>query len=273
MVGIYKITSPSNKVYIGQSWDIRGRWYSHGHSKHTPFLYNSIKKYGKENHVFNVIHELPIDVSQYILDEYEKLYIQQYKSVGFFVMNMKSGGSNGKHSEKTKAELSNSVKKWWQDKYKSNKTVNTILSYQDVLDIRLSIMNGETVLSKLSNKYNVSLACISSIVKMKTHKNIVIDGYEPFIKKDFSKTKCGKYSFSRVVSNETKVKLSESLLKSKNIKRGENNLNSKLTNTQVREIRDTYKNGGISARKIAKLYGVSHSVILDIVNYKKWKSI
>jgi predicted GIY-YIG superfamily endonuclease len=29
MIGIYKITSPSGKVYIGQSWDIYDRWKKH----------------------------------------------------------------------------------------------------------------------------------------------------------------------------------------------------------------------------------------------------
>jgi hypothetical protein len=30
MVGIYKITSPSNNVYIGQSWDIKSLNYYNG---------------------------------------------------------------------------------------------------------------------------------------------------------------------------------------------------------------------------------------------------
>lgn len=29
MIGIYKITSPSNRIYIGQSIDIEARWKSY----------------------------------------------------------------------------------------------------------------------------------------------------------------------------------------------------------------------------------------------------
>jgi hypothetical protein len=48
MIGIYKITSPSKKVYIGQSVNIEKRkyFYEIGNCKKQIKLYNSIKKYG-----------------------------------------------------------------------------------------------------------------------------------------------------------------------------------------------------------------------------------
>jgi len=57
MIGIYKITSPSNKVYIGKSIDIEKRFnqYKTLHCKFQRRLYNSLKKYGAENHKFEVI--------------------------------------------------------------------------------------------------------------------------------------------------------------------------------------------------------------------------
>ena len=56
MVGIYKITSPSNKVYIGQSIDIEKRfsYYKRLSCKQQSKVYNSILKYGYENHVFEI---------------------------------------------------------------------------------------------------------------------------------------------------------------------------------------------------------------------------
>ena len=49
--GIYKITSPSKKIYIGQSVDIIGRWnlYKKLRCKNQTYLYYSLKKYGFEN--------------------------------------------------------------------------------------------------------------------------------------------------------------------------------------------------------------------------------
>lgn len=59
MIGIYKITSPSGRIYVGQSRDIKKRFnkYKGIHCKEQPILYNSLRKYGVENHVFEVIEE------------------------------------------------------------------------------------------------------------------------------------------------------------------------------------------------------------------------
>lgn len=104
---IYKITSPSNKVYIGQSWNIMGRVskYKTGHCLHQPKICNSIKKYGWNSHLFEIIHELPIDIEQEVLDRYEQIYIDQYRNCNIELMNIREGGSRGKHSEETKKKL------------------------------------------------------------------------------------------------------------------------------------------------------------------------
>ena len=58
--GIYKITSPTGRVYIGQSVDIRHRWdkyYEKLRCEKQPFLCRSLNKYGVENHTFEIIEE------------------------------------------------------------------------------------------------------------------------------------------------------------------------------------------------------------------------
>lgn len=52
--------------------------------------------------------------------------------------------------------------------------------------------------------------------------------------------------------------------------KGEQSANAKLTDAQILEIRSLR---GISQRKIATIYGVSQSLISDIVNRKRWKHI
>lgn len=54
---IYKITSPSDRVYIGKSSDFNKRLYSYrnGHCVKQRLLYNSLKKYGFENHTIECI--------------------------------------------------------------------------------------------------------------------------------------------------------------------------------------------------------------------------
>lgn len=113
MPGIYKITSPSNKVYIGQTVNINQRRKQYKNISHSSVinqtkLVSSLRKYGWNNHIFEVIHELPKDVSQSTLNEYEVLYYLYYKDLGINMMNIKFPGSNGNHSEETKIKIGNS---------------------------------------------------------------------------------------------------------------------------------------------------------------------
>lgn len=59
MIGIYKITNPKGKVYVGQSRNIKKRFNSYKslHCRYQIKLKNSLIKYGAENHKFEVIEE------------------------------------------------------------------------------------------------------------------------------------------------------------------------------------------------------------------------
>lgn len=77
MIGIYKITSPSNKVYIGQSINIDRRFKNYksiSQTKGQVMLHNSFKKYGVENHIFEVVEECSIE----LLNERERHYQELY---------------------------------------------------------------------------------------------------------------------------------------------------------------------------------------------------
>lgn len=79
MIGIYKIISPSNKIYVGQSTDIEKRFkgYKKLYCKKQVKLYNSLKKYGVENHKFEIIEECSLEE----LDKQETYWKQQYNTV------------------------------------------------------------------------------------------------------------------------------------------------------------------------------------------------
>lgn len=109
MVGIYKISSPSGKVYIGQSWNIKYRFSQYkGSVPNQRLLNRSLKKYGFENHLFQIIHELPYDVEQFIMDSYELLYWEFYRDAGFSMLNLREPGNSRRHSEETKLLIGNS---------------------------------------------------------------------------------------------------------------------------------------------------------------------
>jgi group I intron endonuclease len=119
--GIYKITSPSKKIYIGQSIDVNKRWNHHYkklHCKHQNFLYHSLIKYGVEKHKFEVIHEcLPEELNK--LEEYYIELFQCFNSK--FGLNLKRGGkSNGSWSDESKLKLSNSQKEAWKTRNRTH---------------------------------------------------------------------------------------------------------------------------------------------------------
>ena len=62
MIGIYRIISPTGRVYVGQSVDTEKRFsfYRSIACKSQPKLYRSLLKYGHESHVFEVIKECEI---------------------------------------------------------------------------------------------------------------------------------------------------------------------------------------------------------------------
>ena len=110
MKGIYKITSPSGRVYIGQSIDIerRFRHYKRMICKEQIKIHNSLLKYGVDAHIFEVL-EL-CDTEQ--LNNRERHYQDLYDSVanGLNLLYVKSEHFNGGHSEESKKKISDSLK-------------------------------------------------------------------------------------------------------------------------------------------------------------------
>ena len=109
MVGIYKITSPSGRIYIGQSINIKKRFNSYltltncsGQTK----LYNSLLKYTPEKHIFEIIEECEISE----LNNRERYNQEFYESVekGLNCMYQCSDSKSGIMSEDSKIKMSKS---------------------------------------------------------------------------------------------------------------------------------------------------------------------
>ena len=119
MKGIYKIISPSNKVYIGQSIDIERRFkhYKRLACKDQVKIYNSFLKYGVDAHIFEVLELCNTEE----LNNRERYYQDLYDSVanGLNLLYVKSEHFNGGHSEESKKKISDSKKgKTFTDEHK-----------------------------------------------------------------------------------------------------------------------------------------------------------
>jgi group I intron endonuclease len=79
MTGIYKITNPNGKVYIGQTtrYEKRKNQYLKLRCENQIKIYRSLKKYGPESHVFEFIEACDREV----LNERERHYQDLYNSL------------------------------------------------------------------------------------------------------------------------------------------------------------------------------------------------
>lgn len=105
MIGIYKITSPTNKIYIGQSTNIEKRWmdyYKMIRCKRQTRLYNSLKKHKPYNHIFEVIEECTEDK----LLERETYWKEYYNVLSVPSLCCRMDGKGGKLSQSTKHKMS-----------------------------------------------------------------------------------------------------------------------------------------------------------------------
>jgi group I intron endonuclease len=153
--GIYKITSPSGRVYIGQSICIQKRFvaYKNNECRAQHKLKASFKKYGIASHIFDTICEC----NEKELNEKEVFFIKQHDSTGKNGLNISHGGvgvmrnrkhtdeSKNKirkakvgliHSEETKKKMSISRNKWKHTKESKQKMSDNMQ--------RAKILNTET---------------------------------------------------------------------------------------------------------------------------------
>jgi group I intron endonuclease len=99
---IYKYISPSNKVYVGMTIDENGRKYQHEREainfRTNSAFHKSIRKYGFENFVYEVLFEYVGEKNKVVekLCEKEREYIKKFNSLnkakGY---NLVDGGTGG----------------------------------------------------------------------------------------------------------------------------------------------------------------------------------
>jgi group I intron endonuclease len=179
---IYKITNPSDKIYIGCTIDFKRRLseYRRLSIKGQVKIYNSLSKYGFDKHVFEVIEECDDDA----LHEREIYWIKYFNCIEEG-LNIRLGNRTGSLTEDTKAKISKALKgrkNTWtkpgggikgykyteEQKQKMRKPrVNRwerekLISPAIVEEIRNKFQSG-TKRSDLSREYNVSWGTIKNI--------------------------------------------------------------------------------------------------------------
>jgi len=240
VIGIYSITSPSGRVYIGQSTNIYERWFSHrkrSAKNSCPVIFKSILKYGYEKHSFEILQEFPSDVPKYVLDNYEVFYINQYKSAGISLLNIKGGGSYGKHSEETKNKI---------------RLANKGKQYS------LGTKRPQYAIQATADKNRGRKRTAEQINRIVTNKTIP--------------SNIGSWNTGKIRTEENKEKISKTL-KNRTDNKGEFHNMVKLKKEQVLEIRNKFIPRIYTSRKLAAEYGISKTNVLDIVHNRIWNNL
>jgi group I intron endonuclease len=189
--GIYKITSPSNKIYIGQSVDILKRLnkYKKLNCKSQSKLYRSFLKYGFQSHSFEIIEKCDI----YSLNNKERYWQEYYNCISDglnclyqrtdvkkqimsdITKNKISNTTKGKiFSEKTKEKISQSLK----GKPKSKEHIKKIsesnkgkkrnkISKETLLKLSQNNKNSKIVLDLNTGVYYNSVSELSKLINIK----------------------------------------------------------------------------------------------------------
>ena len=205
MIGIYKITSPSGKIYIGQSIDIKYRfsYYYRCECKNQIRLYNSFLKYGVKNHIFEIIEECEVD----LLNKRELFWQKHYETINekglncFYTtdengyreisektkLKMSNAQKGRKHSKETRLKISESNKgKIMSEESKikmsnSSKGKGGLPGKYNPMAIR--IINIETnqtwdTIKDCAEYYNVDPATIPNWIKYKTKNRPILDYFK-----------------------------------------------------------------------------------------------
>jgi len=108
MAIIYKITSPSGRIYIGQTidWVRRQSNYKRLNCKSQTKLYNSLKKYGWDNHKKEIIKQCSVEN----LGKEEKYYKTYYNSIQEGLNIRYDEERGGKLSKDTCKKISEALK-------------------------------------------------------------------------------------------------------------------------------------------------------------------
>lgn len=99
---IYKLTSPSGKIYIGQTQCLYKRFQSYRRPRATKYLKNAILKYGLENITVEIIEK---DILLEKLDEMEQFYLDTLQPFGNNGYNICREASTTRGRKRPKEEL------------------------------------------------------------------------------------------------------------------------------------------------------------------------
>jgi len=300
-IGIYKITNTINdKMYIGSSIDIQGRWREHKNDlkndkHHSQHLQRAWNKYNGKNFVFSIIEECEreetLNREQYYLDLY-KSYDSKF---GYNMSHDALAPMMGrKFSEKSKKKLSEGVRSrdascWTRGEDKWNAKFKN----EDIINIKRMIYEGSKLID-IANLYEVAPNIITNIKtgdrysdlkteyddliiqtpKQKLSESDIIEIKKLLVDNELTLKQIGEiYDVTfAMISLIKRLKIYIDIGKEYNEGLKSRSNVRKLNKNTVKEIKLRFKQGE-SDKKIAEIYNVSRATISYIREDKIWREV
>lgn len=194
MTGIYKITSPTGKIYIGQSVDIKNRWSQHkfelGYKHIKSKLKNSFKKHSFENHKFEVQEECPVE----LLNNRERFWQDYYNVLGPNGLNLllvESSLETKVYSEESKHNISQSLKKYNSSLTEEQRVVKNRKTSESMKGITLGRKHTEETKLLLSKRNTGKKHTPEAIEKIRqaSKSRIITEEFREAVRKAWVKRK------------------------------------------------------------------------------------
>jgi hypothetical protein len=257
--GIYKISfKSSQKAYIGSSKNIQKRKNEHLcelRRKHhaNSHLQNAFNKYGEADMVFETV--LYCDIDHLLFYEEEQIKKHDSYNNGYNLVDTPTQGNRGmKMSAEVKQKLSIAAKKRGRN--------SGSLTKEQVRQMRQKFFDGERV-GNLANEFDIHRKTIRECVYLRSYQDIEcdIEGYEEMLRELEEARARGERPRSRGWKQSK-----EHIEKIKKINSKPKKSIRKLTDEQVKEIRQRRENGE-TLKTISADFNVNQNTVSRICRY------
>ncbi len=257
--GIYKISfKSSKKAYIGSSQNIRKRKNEHlcglrRQYHRNSHLQNAFNKYGEEEMTFEIL--LYCDIDDLLFLEEEQIKKHDSYNSGYNLVETPTQGNRGmKMSADVKQKLSIAAKKRGRN--------SGFLTKEQVRQMRQKFFDGKRV-GNLANEFDIHRKTIRECVYLRSYKDIECDipGYEKMLHELHEARAKGKRPRSRGWKQSK-----EHVEKIKKINSKPKKSIRKLTDEQVKEIRQRRENGE-TLKTISADFNVNQNTVSRICRY------
>lgn len=294
---LYFIQSLDNGgVYVGVTVAPRGRWSNHkyDHKRRNTPLYQSMRKYSVSRHIFSIVEtHLSFEVAL----EAEVWWIAYLRAIGARVFNLTDGGEGAlgyKFTPEALAKLSAShIGKTWGPEQRAK--------MQKAMKGRVFTPEWKAKLAQANKGRKPSPEAVAKTAQANRGRHHSLEARAKIsaaqrnrVFSDSHRANLSASATGRTHTPETKAKLAEQRrgcvhspeirekisavtraafeARPEAIHRGEKKAHAKLTDDQVREIRQLLAHGE-SHRAIARIYGVSHTVIGYLAIGRTWSHV